>query len=89
VLVSRLIVDPPTWYLGGHLSGRCAGRRYDVAVPRILDDDAPRTAHDEPDPAVEGTSPDIASSGPALALDGAAHSLTTMALRPPLGRRAW
>ena len=63
VLVFGLIVGLPTWYLGGYLFGLWAGRRYDVAVPHILDDDAPRTADDEPDPSVEGTSPGIASSG--------------------------
>jgi GntP family gluconate:H+ symporter len=63
VLVFGLIVGLPTWYLGGYLFGLWAGRRYDVAVPHILDDDAPRTADDEPDPSVEGTSPGMASSG--------------------------
>jgi gluconate:H+ symporter, GntP family len=63
VLVFGLIVGLPTWYLGGYLFGLWAGRRYDVAVPHILDDDAPRTADDEPDPSVEGTSPAIASPG--------------------------
>jgi gluconate:H+ symporter, GntP family len=63
VLVFGLIVGLPTWYLGGYLFGLWAGRRYDVAVPHILDDDAPRTADDEPDPSVEGTSPGIAPSG--------------------------
>ncbi|SDX39862.1 gluconate:H+ symporter, GntP family [Geodermatophilus africanus] len=64
VLVFGLIVGLPTWYLGGYLFGLWAGRRYDVAVPHILDDDdVPRTADDEPDPSVEGTSPGIASSG--------------------------
>ena len=63
VLVFGLIVGLPTWYLGGYLFGLWAGRRYDVAVPHILDDDAPRTADDEPDPSVEGTSPAIASTG--------------------------
>ncbi len=63
VLVFGLIIGLPTWYLGGYLFGLWAGRRYDVAVPHILDDDAPRTADDEPDPSVEGTSPGIASTG--------------------------
>ena len=63
VLVFGLIIGLPTWYLGGYLFGLWAGRRYDVAVPHILDDDAPRTVDDEPDPSVEGTSPGIASSG--------------------------
>jgi GntP family gluconate:H+ symporter len=63
VLVFGLIVGLPTWYLGGYLFGLWAGRRYDVAVPDILDDDAPRTADDTPDPSVEGTSPGVASSG--------------------------
>jgi GntP family gluconate:H+ symporter len=63
VLVFGLIVGLPTWYLGGYLFGLWAGRRYDVAVPHILDDAAARTADDEPDPSVEGTSPGIASTG--------------------------
>jgi GntP family gluconate:H+ symporter len=63
VLVFGLLIGLPTWYLGGYLYGLWAGRRYDVAVPDILDDDAPRTADDEPDPSVEGTSPAISSGG--------------------------
>ena len=63
VLVFGLVIGLPTWYLGGYLFGLWAGRRYDVAVPHILDDDAPGTADDEPDPSVEGTSPGIASTG--------------------------
>lgn len=63
VLVFGLIVGLPTWYLGGYLFGLWAGRRYDVAVPHILDDAGARTADDEPDPSVEGTSPGIASTG--------------------------
>jgi GntP family gluconate:H+ symporter len=63
VLVFGLIIGLPTWYLGSYLFGLWAGRRYDVAVPHILDDDAPRTADDEPDPTVEGTAPGIASTG--------------------------
>ena len=65
VLVFGLIIGLPTWYLGGYLFGLWAGRRYDVAVPHILDDDAPRPADDAPDPSVEGTSPGIASTGTA------------------------
>ncbi|MGY1761968.1 GntP family permease [Geodermatophilus sp. SYSU D00779] len=63
VLVFGLVVGLPTWYLGGYLFGLWAGRRYDVAVPHILDDAAVRTADDDPDPSVEGTSPGIASTG--------------------------
>ena len=63
VLVFGLVVGLPTWYLGGYLFGLWAGRRYDVAVPHILDDAAARTADDEPDPSVQGTSPGIASTG--------------------------
>jgi GntP family gluconate:H+ symporter len=63
VRVFGLLIGLPTWYLGGYLFGLWAGRRYDVAVPDILDDDAPRTADDEPDPSVEGTSPAISSGG--------------------------
>jgi gluconate:H+ symporter, GntP family len=63
VLVFGLLIGLPTWYLGGYLFGLWAGRRYDVAVPHILDDDAARTADGEPDPSVEGTSPAIASTG--------------------------
>ncbi|SFO69833.1 gluconate:H+ symporter, GntP family [Geodermatophilus dictyosporus] len=64
VLVFGLLIGLPTWYLGGYLYGLWAGRRYDVAVPDEVDDDAPRTADDEPDPSVEGTSPAIGSGGP-------------------------
>lgn len=63
VLVFGLLIGLPTWYLGGYLFGLWAGRRYHVAVPDILEDDAPRTADDQPDPSVEGTSPAIASTG--------------------------
>lgn len=63
VLVFGLLVGLPTWYLGGYLYGLWAGRRYPVPVPDTLDDDAPRTADDRPDPSVEGTSPGIASTG--------------------------
>jgi len=52
VLVFGLLIGLPTWYLGGYLFGLWAGRRYDVAVPHILDDDAPRTA-DETELAAE------------------------------------
>ncbi|MEX5717025.1 GntP family permease [Geodermatophilus maliterrae] len=62
VLVFGLLIGLPTWYLGGYLFGLWAGRRYDVAVPDIMEDE-PRTADDEPDPSVEGTSPAIASPG--------------------------
>ncbi|MGY1714464.1 GntP family permease [Geodermatophilus nigrescens] len=62
-LVFGLLIGLPTWYLGGYLFGLWAGRRYDVAVPDILADGSPRTADDEPDPSVEGTSPAIASGG--------------------------
>ncbi|MBM7808760.1 GntP family gluconate:H+ symporter [Geodermatophilus bullaregiensis] len=62
VLVFGLVIGLPTWYLGGYLFGLWAGRRYDVAVPDITADE-PRTADDEPDPSVEGTSPAIASAG--------------------------
>jgi gluconate:H+ symporter, GntP family len=63
VLVFGLLVGLPTWYLGGYLFGLWAGRRYDIPVPHILDDEAPRTADDEPDPTVEGTAPGITSTG--------------------------
>jgi gluconate:H+ symporter, GntP family len=79
VLVFGLIVGLPTWYLGGYLFGLWAGRRYDVAVPHILDDAAVRTADDEPDPSVEGTSPGIASTG------GRATETATRAAPPRFG----
>ena len=79
VLVFGLIIGLPTWYLGGYLFGLWAGRRYDVAVPHILDDAAVRTADDEPDPSVEGTSPGIASTG------GRATETATRAAPPRFG----
>ncbi|SDD55481.1 gluconate:H+ symporter, GntP family [Geodermatophilus telluris] len=66
VLVFGLLIGLPTWYLGGYLFGLWAGRRFDVAVPDEAEDDAPRTADDEPDPSVEGTSPAIGSGGARL-----------------------
>jgi GntP family gluconate:H+ symporter len=57
VLVFGLLIGLPTWYLGGYLFGLWAGRRFDVAVPHILEDDKP--LDDAPDPSVEGTSPAV------------------------------
>jgi GntP family gluconate:H+ symporter len=59
VLVFGLLIGLPTWFLGSYLFGLWAGRRYDVAVPHILDDEEP--LDDTPDPSVEGSSPAVAA----------------------------
>jgi len=61
VLVFGLLIGLPTWYLGGYLFGIWAGRRYDVAVPAAVEDDAP-SAPEAPDETVAGTAPGIAAA---------------------------
>jgi gluconate:H+ symporter, GntP family len=80
VLVFGLLIGLPTWYLGGYVFGLWAGRRYDIPVPHILEDEKP--LDDAPDPSVEGTSPAVAS--PAVASPaGGRRTETAVRSAPP------
>ena len=60
-LVFGLLIGLPTWYLGGYLFGLWCGRRYDVAVPPPVEDDAPATPQ-APEGTVAGTAPGTAGA---------------------------
>jgi GntP family gluconate:H+ symporter len=89
-LVFGLLIGLPTWIVGGYLFGTWAGRRYNLPVPAVFEDDEDRPAGTTPDadvdtatrqPGPDGTA--VAGAAPAAPGSGKAEAATKHRINPP------